>query len=82
MIELTNSIRALGTWMATPDNIGIIVLSIIVAPILIVVTIALFSSIKTSRIPSLFMGSVVGLIGFVLISFALFGALLKFVVPQ
>lgn len=83
MIELLSNLAlSVGNWMATPDNIGFIVLAIIVTPVLTLTTIALFNPLKASRIPGLFLGSVVVLIGFVLLSFALFGALLKFIVPQ
>ena len=83
MIEvLSNIFQSVVQWLATPENIGFIVLAIITTPVLVVITIALLSSLKDSRILGLFLGSVVVLIGFVLSSFALFGALLKFIVPQ
>lgn len=85
MMELlSNFAQSVGSWLTTPENIGFIVLAIILAPILVVTAIALFSlsPLKASRIPALFLSSVVILIGSVLLSFAVIGVLLKFIVPQ
>ncbi len=69
-----------GTTASGP--IGFIVLAIIVGPVLLLTIAAVIESPKTSRIPELFIGLVVLLVGAIIASFAAVGGLLKFIVPQ
>lgn len=69
-----------GTAAAVP--IGFIVLAIIVGPVLLLTIAAVIESPKTSRIPELFIGAAVLLVGAIIASFAAVSALLKFIVPQ
>ena len=62
--------------------IGFILMGIIVVPVIALITAAIFSKPRTFRIPSLFIGSLIVLFVIVMVVFALFGAILGFIVPQ
>ena len=63
-------------------TIGFIVLAIIVGPVIIITIAAMFGRPRTFRVPALFMGSVILLIGATLLGFAISSILLGFIVPQ
>ena len=65
-----------------PDTIGLIVLAIIVGPVIILTIISIFGSPRTFRIPGLFIGSLVFLMGVIILGFAIIGVILGFIVPQ
>ena len=63
-------------------TIGFIVLAVIVSPVIVLTIAAMFGSPRTFRVPGLFLGSVILLIGAIIASFAASSVLLKFIVPQ
>ncbi len=71
-----------GEEPAASAPIGFIVLAIIVGPVLLLTIAAVIESPKTSRIPELFIGSVILLVGAIISSFAAVSLLLKFIIPQ
>ena len=64
-----------------PDTIGFIVLAIIIGPVIILTIASMFGTPRTFRLPGLFLGSVILLIGAMVLGFAILGALLGFIVP-
>lgn len=62
--------------------LGFIVLSIIIAPVLVITIISILVAPRTFRIPGLFIGAVILLISAIVSSFAISGWLLGFVVPD
>ncbi len=62
--------------------IGFVVLAIIVGPVVLLTIAAMFGAPRNFRVPALFLGSLVLLVGAIIVSFAAVGVLLKFVVPQ
>lgn len=64
------------------DEIGIIVMAVILSPVVVISAAAIFDSPRTFRVPALFVGAVVGLIGAMVAAVAAFGAVLKLIVPQ
>ncbi len=83
MIELLSNLAlSVGNWMATPDNIGFIVLAIIVGPVIMLTIAAMFGAPRTFRVPGLFLGSLILLVSAIILSFAASSALLRFIVPQ
>ncbi len=68
--------------LAAPDTIGFIVLAIIVGPVILLTIAAIFGSPRTFRIPGLFIGSIILLLGALISGFAIISALLGFIVPQ
>ncbi len=67
---------------AASTTIGFIVLAIIVGPVIVLTIASMFGAPRTFRIPGLFMGSLVLLVGAIIVAFAIFSALLGFIVPQ
>ncbi len=65
-----------------PGTIGLIVLAIIVGPVIILTIISMFGAPRTFRVPGLFIGSLVLLMGAIILGFAIFGVILGFIVPQ
>ena len=63
-------------------EIGLIVIAIIVLPVIVLTTASVFGAPRTFRVPGLFVGSLVLLVGAIIIGFAILGALLGFIVPQ
>ena len=63
-------------------TIGYIVLAIIVGPVIVLAIASMFGGPRTFRIPGLFVGSLVLLVGAIIVAFAIFSALLGFIVPQ
>ena len=66
---------------AAPVRIGFIVLAIIVGPVILLTIASIFEAPRTYRIPGLFIGSLILLIGAIVLSFAIAGVLLGFIVP-
>lgn len=62
-------------------TIGFVVLAIIVCPVILLTLAAMFGAPRTFRIPGLFMGSLILLIGALIAGFAIIGVLLGFIVP-
>jgi hypothetical protein len=65
-----------------PGSIGYVVLGLILVPVVVLIASAIFSSPRNTRVPGLFLGSVVLLIGATIVGFAAFGALLGLVFPK
>ncbi|MDO8687913.1 MAG: hypothetical protein Q7K41_04925 [Dehalococcoidales bacterium] len=63
-------------------TIGFIVLAIIIGPVVLLTLAAMFGAPRNFRIPGLFVGSVILLIGGLVASLAVIGRLLQFIVPQ
>ena len=68
--------------LAATDKIGFIVLAIIVGPVIVLTIASIFGKPRTFRVPGLFIGSLILLIGAIILSFAISSALLGFIVPQ
>ncbi len=68
--------------LAGSDTIGYIVLAIIVGPVILLTIASMLGAPRTFRIPGLFIGSIILLIGGIILSFAISGVLLRFIVPQ
>ncbi len=83
LITAANAVPAQVAEKPTESGtIGLIVLAIIVGPVIVLTIISMFGAPRTFRIPGLFIGSLVLLIGAMILAFAVFGALLGFIVPQ
>lgn len=67
--------------LTAPENIGFIVIAIIVSPVVVITIASIFSGPRKFRVPALFIGSVVLLVGTILAGFALISILLKFIIP-
>jgi len=65
-----------------PETIGFVVLAIIVGPVIMLTIAAMFEAPRTFRVPGLFIGALVLLIGAMIAGFAIVSALLRFIVPQ
>ena len=63
-------------------TIGFIVLAIIVGPVIMLIVAAMFGTPRTFRVPGLFVGSLILLIGAMIGGFAISSVLLGFIVPQ
>lgn len=63
-------------------TIGFVVLAIIVGPVILLTLVAMFGAPRNIRVPGLFLGSLILLIGGLIASLAIVGRLLGFVVPQ
>ncbi len=72
----------IGEGPEASGTIGFIVLAIIIGPVILLTIAAVIESPKTSRIPELFIGSVILLLGALISSFAAISLLLKFIIPQ
>ncbi len=68
--------------LAAPDTIGFVVLAIIIGPVILLTIAAMFGAPRTFRVPGLFLGSLILLIGVIILGFAASSMLLKFIVPQ
>ncbi len=66
----------------TSGTIGFIVLAIIVGPVILLSIAAIFGSPRTFRVPGLFIGSIVLLLGVLISGFAIISVLLGFIVPR
>ncbi len=62
--------------------IGFVIMAIIGIPITILITAAIFEAPRTFRIPGLFLGSIILMVGGFIAAFAVISMLLKFIVPQ
>ncbi len=67
---------------AATETIGFVVLAIIIGPVIMLTMAAMFGAPRTFRIPGLFIGGLILLIGAMIAGFAVFGVLLGFIVPQ
>jgi hypothetical protein len=65
-----------------PSMIGFVVLALIVTPVVILIASAIFGAPRNSKVPTLFLASVVVLISATIIGFALFGSLLGLIFPE
>ena len=82
-ITHTNAVAAEAVeGLTAPDTIGFIILAIIVGPVIVLTIASIFGAPRTFRIPSLFIGSIILLIGAMILGFAIMSALLGFIVPQ
>lgn len=71
-----------GGGFLAPDLIGFVVLAIIVVPVILITMVSIFSPPRKFKIPGLFLGSLILLIGALISGFAIFGFLLGFIVPN
>ncbi len=71
-----------GGGFLAPDLIGFVVLAIIVGPVILITMVSIFSPPRTFKVPGLFLGSLILLIGALISGFAIFGFLLSFIVPS
>ena len=62
--------------------IGFILMGIIAIPVIVLIIASMLSTPRTFRVPGLFIGSIIVLFGIVMVVFAIFGAILGFIVPQ
>ncbi len=87
LLSLTNFIVPGGALAQTVEEstssvpLGFIVLSIIIGPVIVFTLAAMFGRPREFRVPGLFLGSVVLLIGSMIAGFFIIGNLLKFVIP-
>ena len=84
LFQLTDFVPQISNLAAEfPERgtIGFIVLSIIIAPVLVITIVSMLAAPRTFRIPVLFVGSVILLIGAFVSIFAITGWLLGFIVP-
>lgn len=63
-------------------TIGFVVLGIIVGPVILIILTAMLGAPRNFKIPGLFVGSIILLIGGLVASLAVIGRLLQFIVPQ
>ena len=83
VITLANASAAqMAEEPATPFPIGFVVLAIIVGPVIVLAIVSMFGAPRTFRIPGLFLGSLALLVGAIVLGFAVFSALLGFIVPE
>lgn len=89
LLRLSNLVTQANTVAASmadrqtmSGRIGFIVLAIIVGPVIILTIASMLGHPRTFRIPGLFMGSLILLIGAIVFSFAAVSILLSFIVPQ
>lgn len=88
LLQLTNLVMPAGAitqaseGAAASENIGFIVLGIILGPVLLLTIGAIIEFPRKSRIPELFLGSFFLLVSALIAGFAAIGFLLKFIVPQ
>ncbi|OGO40283.1 MAG: hypothetical protein A2147_00615 [Chloroflexi bacterium RBG_16_57_8] len=64
-----------------PSMIGFVVLALILVPVVVLISSAIFGAPRNSRVPALFLAAVVILISVTIIGFAAFGSLLGLVFP-
>ncbi|MBI4296776.1 MAG: hypothetical protein HY667_06635 [Chloroflexi bacterium] len=87
LLSLANFIFPTGAVVQTLEEstssmpIGFVVLSIIVGPVIVFTLAAMFGHPRQVRVPGLFIGSVVLLIGSMVAGFFVIGNLLEFVIP-
>ncbi|MBI2851515.1 MAG: hypothetical protein HYX84_00190 [Chloroflexi bacterium] len=62
--------------------IGFIVLAVILTPVVTLLLISMFGNPRTFRVPALFLGGFVLLVGALVLGFAALSLVLKFFVPQ
>lgn len=65
-----------------PNMIGFVVLALIAIPVVVIIMAAILGAPRNSRIPALFLASVVAMIGGTIVGFAAFGAVLGLLFPQ
>ncbi|MFC2020643.1 hypothetical protein ACFLU1_02480 [Chloroflexota bacterium] len=83
LITPANAIATkVGEGLAGTDTIGFIVLGIIVGPVIVLSIASILEPPRTFRVPALFVGSLIVLVGAIIASFAAVGIVLKFIVPQ
>ncbi len=83
LITPTNAVAAQASeGLAASDTIGFIVLAVIVGPVIVLTIASIFDPPRTFRVPILFIGSLILLIGVMILGFAISGVLLGFIVPQ
>ena len=63
-------------------TIGFVVLAVIVSPVILLTLAAMFGSPRNFRVPGLFLGSLILLVGTLIGFFAAANVLLGFIVPQ
>ncbi len=84
--NLITPVNAVATEAAegpvTSGTIGFVVLAIIIGPVILLTIAAMFGAPRTFRVPGLFLGALMLLIGAIILGFAASGVLLKFIVPQ
>lgn len=66
--------------LTEPGRIGFTVLAIIVGPVVLLTIASIFSGPRTFRIPSLFLGSLIVIIVVIILSFAIGGRVLGFII--
>ena len=82
LITPANAIVAQVAEASTPIPIGYIVLGVIVAPVVFLTAVSILGKPRTFRIPALFLGAVILLVGGIILSFAALGVILKLIIPQ
>ena len=82
LITPANAVAAQASeGLAAPDTIGFIVLAVIVGPVVVLIIASMFGAPRTFRVPGLLMGSLILLIGAMILGFAISGVVLGFIVP-
>jgi hypothetical protein len=73
--------EAVGSFIVPPSATGFVILAVIAVPVALLLMAAMFGSPRNARLPVLFMGAAVMLVGGTIVGFAAIGALLSHVVP-
>ncbi len=68
--------------LLAPGRIGLTVMALIAIPVILLIITSIFSPPRTFRVPGLFLGSLILLIGAIIVGFAISGVLLEFIIPQ
>ncbi len=83
LITPANAVAAqVAEGFTAPGKIGFVLLAIILGPVIILTIASMFGTPRNFRVPGLFIGSVILLIGAIIVVFAISGMLLRFIVPQ
>ncbi len=62
--------------------IGLVIIGVILVPIIILIAASMLEAPRTLRVPGLLIGSLVLQIGAIILSFAVLGAVLGFIIPK
>lgn len=73
--------EALGSFIVPPSATGFVILAVIGIPVAFLLAAAMFGSPRNARLPVLFVGAAVTLVGATIVGFAAIGVLLSHVVP-
>ncbi len=79
---MTDLLLQAAEGLLAPNRIGLTVMAIIAIPVIFLIITSIFSPPRTFRVPGLFLGSLILLIGAIIFAFAAFSAILGLIVPQ